>query len=147
MINMKRFFLTIALLPLIAFALSGQTSDSFVSSCVMNVGTNTKYLKDFRVELGKTSEQNELRYKTNISLWKNTKYRFTVCSAEGSEGELYLSLKDDSNRIVLTSHDKQTGRTFAFIDFVCNKSGVYQLSFDFIDGQQGSGVGVISIVK
>ena len=127
--------------------LAGQASDSFVSSCVMNAGADAKYLKDFRIELGKASEQNEPRYKTNISLWKNTTYRFTMCSAAGSKGQLYLSLKDDANKIALTSYDKQTGRTYSFVDFVCNKSGIYQLSYDFTDGQQGSGVGVISIVR
>lgn len=144
---MKRLFLTISLLLSIVFIMAGQTSDSFVSSCVINVGNDAKYLKDFRIELGKASEQNELRYKTNVSLWKNTKYRFTVCSSENSKGQLYLSLKDDANRTVLTSYDEKTGRTYTFVDFICNKSGVYQLSFDFTDGQQGSGVGVISMVK
>jgi len=143
---MKRFLFTVSLFS-IAFMLSGQVSDSFVSSCVMGADKDTKYLKDFRIELGKTSEQNELRYKTNVSLWKNTKYKFTVCNAEGSKGQLYLTLKDETDKIVLTSYDTQTGKTYQFVDFVCNKSGIYQLNYDFTDGQQGSGVGIISIVK
>jgi len=144
---MKKLLFTILLLFSIAFTLTGQLSDSFMSSCVMNAGRDAKYIKDFRIELGATSNQNELRYKTNISLWKNTKYRFTMCSTEDSSGQLYLTLKDDANRVALTSYDKQTGKTYQFVDFVCNKSGIYQLNFDFTDGQQGSGVGVISIVR
>ena len=143
---MKRLLITISLLLSIGFALAGQASDSFVSSCVMNIGADAKYLKDFRIELGKTSEQTELRYKANISLWKNTKYRFTMCT-EDSKGELYIRLVDDANKTVLTSYDKQTGKTYSFIDFVCNKSGIYQLNYDFTNGEQGSGVGVISMVK
>ena len=127
--------------------LVGQTSDALVNSCVMNAGADAKYLKDFRIELGKASEQNEPRYKTNISLWKDTTYRFTMCSADDSKGNLFLILKDDANKIALTSYDKQTGRTYWVVDFVCNKSGIYQLSYDFTDGQQGLGVGVISIVR
>ena len=142
---MKRILFTISLLLSIGFMLSGQTSDSFVSACVMNAGKDAKYLKDFRVELGKAPGQ-ELRYKANISLWKNTKYRFTMCT-ENSKGELYISLKDDANKVVLTSYDKQTGKVYTFIDFVCNKSGIYQLNYDFTGGEQGSGVGVISMVK
>jgi hypothetical protein len=113
----------------------------------MNAGKDAKYLKDFRIELGKSSNQNALRYKTNISLWKNTKYRFTMCSTDDSEGQLYLSLKDDANKVALTSYDKRTGKTYQFVDFVCNKSGIYQLNYDFTGGQQGSGVGVVLIVK
>jgi len=144
---MRKILFTILLLFSIALTLTGQLSNSFVSSCAMNAGKDAKYLKDFRIELGETSNQNELRYKTNISLWKNTKYRFTICSSENSNGQLYLTLKDEANRVALTSYDKQTGKTYQFVDFVCNRSGIYQLNFDFTGGQQGSGVGVISIVR
>ena len=95
----------------------------------------------------KAAVENDLRYKANMSLWKNTKYRFTMCSTEDSKGQLILSIKDDANKIILTSYDKKTGKTYSFVDFVCNKSGIYQLNFDFTDGQQGSGVGVVSMVK
>jgi len=147
MINMKRLLFTISLLLSIAFMLSGQPSDSFVSSSVMDASKDAKYLKDFRIELGKTSEQNELRYRTNVSLWKNTRYRFTVYNAEDSKGQLYLTLKDETDRVILTSYDSETGKAYQFVEFICNRSGIYQLNYDFINGQQGSGVGIISIVK
>jgi hypothetical protein len=49
--------------------------------------------------------------------------------------------------MVLSSLDPETGKTYAFIDFICNKSGIYQLSFDFTGGLKGSGVGVVSMIK
>jgi len=147
MTNMKRYLITISLFISFGFLLSAQSSDPFVSNCVMNAGNDAKYLKDFRVQLGKATAQNELRYKANMSLWKNTKYRFTLCSTEDSKGKLILSIKDEANKVVLSSYDKNTGKTYPFIDFVCNKSGIYQLNFDFTDGQQGSGVGIVSMVK
>jgi hypothetical protein len=112
----------------------------------MNAGPNAKYLKDFRVQLGKAPSAGELRYKAQMSLWKNTKYRFTMCNSEDSKGKLILSVRDDANKVVISSFDR-TGRTYPYVDFICNKSGIYQLSFDFVDGQQGSGVGVVSMVK
>lgn len=144
---MKRFIISLSLMLSIGFLLAGQSADPFVSKCVMNAGNDARYLKDFRIQLGKAAVENDLRYKTNMSLWKNTKYRFTMCSTEDSKGQLILSIKDDANKIVLTSYDKKTGKTYPFVDFVCNKSGIYQLNFDFTDGQQGSGVGVVSMVK
>jgi len=144
---MKRYLLTVSLLLAFGCLLTGQSSDAFVSNCVMNAGNDAKYLKDFRIQLGKAAAQNDLRYKANMSLWKNTKYRFTMCSTEDSKGKLILSIKDDANKVVLSSFDQKTGKTYPFVDFVCNKSGIYQLSFDFTDGQQGSGVGVVSMVK
>jgi hypothetical protein len=144
---MKRIFITISLLLSLGFLLTGQSTDPLVSNCVMNAGSDAKYLKDFRIQLGKATGQSELRYKTNMSLWKNTKYRFTMCSTEDSKGKLILNIKDDANKVILSSYDKNTGKTYPFVDFVCNKSGIYQLNYDFTEGQQGSGVGVVSMVK
>jgi hypothetical protein len=144
---MKKYIIITALL-LVAGALSyGQTTDPLVSNCAINAGADAKYLKDFRVQLGKAPAPTDLRYKANISLWKNTKYRFSMCNADDSKGQLILSLKDESNKLILSSYDKNSGKTYPFIDFTCNKSGKYQLNYDFTNGQQGSGVGVVSTVK
>jgi len=127
--------------------LSGQTSDPLVSSCISNAGPNARYLKDFRVQLGKAPTAGELRYKAQMSLWKNTKYRFTMCNSQDSQGKLILSIKDDANKVVLSSFDQKSGKTYPYVDFICNRSGIYKLSFDFTEGQPGSGLGVVSMVK
>jgi len=143
---MKKYIviLTFLLIGVVSF---GQTADPLVSNCAINAGANAKYLKDFRVQLGKAANSNELRYKANMSLWKNTKYRFTMCNADDSKGQLILSIKDETNKVIISSYDKTSGKTYPFIDFTCNKSGMYQLNYDFTNGQQGSGVGVVSMVK
>ncbi len=144
---MKKYIISLIFLITGGVLLSGQTSDPLVTTCVMNAGPNARYLKDFRVQLGKAPSAGDLRYKTQMSLWKNTKYRFTMCNSEESKGKLILSVKDDANKVVISSFDQKTGKTYPYIDFICNKSGIYQLGFDFTDGQQGSGVGVVSMVK
>jgi hypothetical protein len=143
---MKKYIVVLTFL-LIGVVSYGQTTDPLVSNCAINAGANAKYLKDFRVQLGKAANPNELRYKANMSLWKNTKYRFTMCNADDSKGQLILSIKDETNKVILSSFDKNSGKTYPFIDFTCNKSGMYQLNYDFTNGQQGSGVGVVSMVK
>jgi ABC-type phosphate/phosphonate transport system substrate-binding protein len=70
-----------------------------------------------------------------------------MCTADDSKGELILTVKNDANQVVLSSFDPKTGKTYKSVDLVCNRSGIYQLNYDFKDGQQGSGVGVISMVK
>lgn len=144
---MKKIFITLTILFTFGFLSFGQVTDPMISNCVVNVGSNAKYLKDFRIQLGKTATQNDLRFKANMSLWKNTKYRFTMCNAENSKGQLILSIKDDANKLILSSFNKKTGKIFSFVDFECQKSGIYQISYDFTDGQQGSGVGVVSMIK
>jgi|SRR5664279_2301759 hypothetical protein len=144
---MKTIIITLVFLFIIGFLSYGQVTDPLISSCAVNAGPNAKYLKDFRIQLGKGANQNDLRYKANMSLWKNTKYRFTMCNAENSRGQLFLSIKDDTNKQVLSSFDKKTGKIFSFVDFECQKSGIYQICYDFLNSQQGSGVGVVSMIK
>ena len=144
---MKKYIIVLSFLITTGALSYGQTADLLVSNCAINAGANAKYLKDFRVQLGKAANPTDLRYKANMSLWKNTKYRFTLCNADDSKGQLILSIKDESNKVIVSSFDKTSGKTYSFIDFTCNKSGMYQLNYDFTNGQQGSGVGVVSMVK
>ena len=144
---MKKYLVTLVLLLTVGLLVKGQSTDLLVSNCVLNVGSNAKYLKDFRVQLGKAPAAGELRYKAQMSLWKNTKYRFSMCNSEDSNGKLILSIKDNTNNEVLSSFDQKTGKIYPYVDFICNKSGIYQLNYDFSGRQQGSGVGVVSMVK
>jgi hypothetical protein len=144
---MKKYFITILLVLLAGIMAHGQSTDPLVTNCVMNAGPDTRYLKDFRIQLGKASSPGELRYKAQMSLWKNTTYRFSLCNADDSRGKLILSVKDDNNKTVLSSFDQKTGKVYPFVNFTCNKSGIYQLNFDFTNGDPGSGVGVVSMVR
>lgn len=147
MISMKKTIISLFFLCAVGLLLTGQVTDPLVSNCAINAGPNARYLKDFRIQLGKAVPQSEFRYKANMSLWKNTKYRFTMCNAENSKGQLILTIRDVTNKVILSSVDKETGKIFSFVDFECQKSGIYQISYDFTDGQQGSGVGVVSMIK
>jgi hypothetical protein len=144
---MKKYFLISLVLLSASFLLDGQATDNLVNTCVMNAGPNCKYLKDFRIQLAKAPSASELRYKTQMSLWKNTKYKFSLCTSQDSKGELILTIKNDANQVVLSSFDQKTGKTYKSIELTCNRSGIYTLNYDFKDGQQGSGVGVVSMVK
>lgn len=143
---MKKHLFTLAVLIGLSGIAFGQ-ADPLVSKCAMNAGPNTTYLKDFRVQLGKGNSQPELRYRQVFPLSKNMKYRFTLCNADNSQGVLIMRLKDETGRTILQSYDSKSGKTFPSVEFTCNKTGTYQLYFDFIDFSQGTGVGVVSLVK
>ncbi|MGQ9621757.1 MAG: hypothetical protein ACUVTX_12390 [Bacteroidales bacterium] len=125
----------------------GQVKDPLISKCVMNAGPNTTYLKDFRIQLGKSAQPQEFRYKQVFALSKNMRYRFTLCNSENSQSELVMKLVDDTGRTILTSYDPKTGKVYPSVEFICNKTGIYKLLFDFRDFQQGLGVGVVSLIK
>jgi hypothetical protein len=145
---MKNYLLGLLLLLSVNTILYGQAqSDSLVSKCLLSTGPTAKYLKDFRIQLGQSASQDALRYKENMSLWKNTRYRFTLCTADNSKGKLILNIWDNSNNVVLSSVDKKTGTIYNYVDLICNKSGIYQIGFDFTDGQSGSGVSIVSMIQ
>lgn len=144
---MKKLVTSIFGMLFVTVICHGQTGDPIVSKCVMSAGPNATYLKDFRIQLGKSSPQQEFRYKQVFALSKNMKYRFTLCNAGDSKGELVMKLIDDTGRTILTSFDPKTGKTFPSVEFTCNKTGTYKILFDFKDFQQGLGVGVVSLVK
>jgi len=144
---MKKYILILSFLLTTGLLSFGQSTDQLVSNCAVNAGPNAKYLKDFRVKLGKAANPTDFRYKADFALWKNTKYRFTLCNSDDSKGQLILTIKDESNKVILSSFDSKSGKTYPYVDFTCNKSGKYQLNYDFTEGQQGSGIGVISMIK
>lgn len=138
-------FIAFIFLPLVT---TGQpATDDLVSSCVIAAGENTTYLKDFRVQLPKAEANIPVPvYKANMYLMKNIKYRFAVCDAPGSGGELFISLHDQGKELI-SSYDAAAGKKFSSIDFFCNKTGLYTVWYGFIDGKQGSGVGVVCMIK
>jgi hypothetical protein len=144
---MKKNLIILMVLLMVPFILRAQATDPLVSKCAMAAGPNTTYLKDFRVQLGKGNPQGDLRYKQVFPLSRNMKYKFTLCSAENSAGVLIMKIKDDTGKQVLATYDQKSGKTFPSVEFTCNKSGTYQISFDFMNFSQGLGVGVISLVK
>ncbi|MDZ7633801.1 MAG: hypothetical protein U5L72_04950 [Bacteroidales bacterium] len=137
--------LTLLLLPVMVK--SQPATDDLVSSCVLAAGDNTTYLKDFRVQLPKAAANAPAPvYKANMYLMKNMKYRFSVCDAPGSLGELTITIYDQGKQLI-SSFNKSTGKKYASVDFVCNKTGLYTLWYDFTGGEQGSGVGVVCMIK
>jgi len=137
--------LVLILLPLMA---KGQpATEELVSNCVLAAGDNTTYLKDFRIQLPKSAPNASLPvYKANMYLMKNMKYRFSVCDDPESKGELIITIYDQSKELI-SSLNKSTGKKYSSIDFVCNKTGLYTLWYDFLNGEQGSGVSVICMIK
>jgi hypothetical protein len=144
---MKKHLIILIVLALFPLILRSQTTDPMISKCAMSAGPNTTYLKDFRVQLGKGNPQGDLRHKEIFPLSKNMKYKFTLCNSDNSAGVLIMRIKDDTGKLVLASFDQKSGKTFPSVEFTCNKTGTYQISFDFMNFTQGLGVGVISLVK
>lgn len=143
-----RFAIISAALLLLPALASGQpATEELVSSCVLGAGDNTTYLKDFRVQLPEAAPDAATPvYKANMYLMKNMKYRFTICDAPESKGELVVTIYDQGKELV-SSYNRSAGKSYQSVDFFCNKTGLYTLWYSFLDGKQGSGVGVVCMIK
>lgn len=147
-IQMQKFLLTLLLVLPSFFICHGQASnEKLFRDCLSCAGPEVKYLKDFRIQLGETEPGNECRFKAKMSLWKNNTYRFTLCTAKNSRGKLFLNIRDESNNQVLSSFDENSGNASPYVDFTCNRSGVYEFGFDFTEGHSGSGISIVSSIE
>ncbi len=126
-------------------SLAGQ-SDPVVEKCISSCGADAKYVKDYRVQLGMGMPSDEFRFKANLSLRKNTTYRFTMCTDENSAGELVFKLLNKENEVVASSDYNRPGRANSSIELTCRKSGIYLLFYDFAQRRAGSGTGIVSVI-
>ncbi len=144
---MKRELIIPLLLLLLPLAMAGQTEADLTSRCVLSSGPNTTYLKDHVIKLPRAVTGKDTPVvKENIYLMKGTKYRFTLCNSEDSKGELVISIYDKERKII-SSFDEKSGKAYGSIDFICNKTGMYTLWYSFREGEQGMGIGVVSLIR
>ena len=83
---MKRFIFTFFLVSLV-FNVYSQNADNLVDICSSSTGEDATYLKDFQASLAETPVDQRAPYeKFTVVLSKNTKYRFTICNSEDTQG-------------------------------------------------------------
>lgn len=125
---------------------SAQDPSEFVGKCVLDIGNNTTYLKDYVVKLPEANSQDNIpTHKNTAILLKNTHYRLTVCNSDDSEGQGVIYLYNNGEKVA--SSITQSGKIYRSFDFQCNKTGSYQIWISFKDGKEGFAVGILSLVN
>src|SRR4030042_5842612 len=143
---MKRIILI--LFPVFfTFQIYSQFSPGFVEQCATNSGKDATYLKDFQVVLNAAlPEQVPPIARYPLVLSKNNIYRFSLCTPEDSPGKAILQLFD-SNQLIFSSYNKETGEEYNPFNFLCQKTGIYHVFISFQEGKQGHTVGILSYVN
>lgn len=143
---MKKIYLILAILTLGLFVtnkLNAQSETELVEICNQLSGDVT-YLKDFTAKLDAGNPPPTAKH--SLVLSKSTQYRLSVCSSKDYPGEAILNLYDN-NRLVATTHNVATGKDYPYVDFKCQKTGVYHIFIKFKEGQPGLAVGILSFVQ
>ncbi len=144
---MKRTTIVFINIFLAVFALTAQDQQQMVTDCALSIAVNTTYLKDFVIKLPETTNQDNIPvHKENIYLMKKQRYLFTQCNADNSDGELTIELYD-ANNLITSSINKRSGKVYSSVEFSCNKTGLYTIWYSFKEGKNGTGVGIVSLLK
>ena len=120
---------------------NAQSETELVEICSM-ISEGATYLKDFKAKL-EPNPPAPARF--SIVLSKATQYRLSICSSKDYPGEAVLQLYD-SNRLLATTHIPATGKDYPFVDFKCQKTGVYHIFITFKDAKPGLAIGMLSFL-
>ena len=147
--DMKRI-ITLTLLLLIAAycspTVTAQTETQKVELCTKVAGGAT-LLSYYPVQLAAAKDGERASvFRNATAMRKGNRYRFTICTDEESSGEAIIQLYDEG-KLIHSSYNPETGKSYQNFDFDCNKSGFYIIMISFRDGKEGSAVGIVSHVK
>lgn len=151
---MKKFIIIL----IVAFAFISFLPQKADAQCrqqmVYSCATQGKsiYLRDFNVKLKNKGSESGARW--TVVLNKDAKYRFNLCTPEGFDNKVILTLYDSQHPEKTapygSTYDPATGKHYDKFDFVCRKSGMYYVSIRFKDGvsdKKTCAVGILSFVS
>jgi len=131
---------------------NAQCKQQLVYSCAA-LGDGAIYLRDFNTKLKKPSGEEDSGTKWTVVLNKGTQYRFTLCTPEGFDGEVVLTLYDsqhpEKTDPYASTWDQDADTDVSQFDFKCEKSGMYYVSIRFKDedaDKKTCAVGILSFV-
>ncbi|MCP4314277.1 MAG: hypothetical protein GY790_23735 [Bacteroidetes bacterium] len=118
-------------------------NDDRIQDCVSRSGEGAIYLKEFIVSLDKVeSGQRPPMFRQAVILRGNNIYRFNLCN---DKGKAVIRIYD-SSKMLLSSYDSKTKKEYDPINFLCRKTGQYNIIITFQDGKAGEAVGIMSQV-
>ena len=146
---MKKVSLLASCLIFAAFfapTVTAQTEAQKVALCTKIAGDAT-FLSSYTIQLDAAQDgQRPPIFRQAVAIKKGNRYRFSICTDEESVGEAILQLYDEG-KMMVSSYDPNTGKTFQNFDFDCSKTAYYVIFVSFKDGRQGSAISVLSHVK
>lgn len=114
-----------------------------VQDCAGKSGDGAIYLKEFVVSLPKAAKGDRPpMYRQAVILRGNNIYRFNTCN---DKGQAIIRVYDSSNMLVST-FDPKTNKEYNPINFLCRKTGQYNIIITIRDGKAGEAVGIMSHV-
>ena len=150
---MNRIILSFLLVAFISIGFAdraiAQCKQQVVYSCATNI-SRAIYLKDFNTKLRKGRGGQASGTKWAVVLNRGTVYRFNLCTQNGFENDVVLTLYDTRHPEYTKPHAITKKEKDNKFDFYCCKSATYFVSIRFKKGRESKkscAVGVLSFVK
>jgi len=129
-----------------AYSASAQCDNSLIDITKENNGGAT-YVKHFKVRFEKSKNPKKASVANfTILLNKGNHYRFNVQNDSTKVGKAQLTLYDDF-KVYGSNINPSNGKIYPYFDFYCKKTNPYYISIQFVDGEEGCAVGMLSYVK
>ena len=127
-----------------ATAFMQQDTAPDILACAEEAGPSAVYLRDFRVDLP-AAEPGEKppMFRQAMVLRGNNLYRFNFCN---KQGEAVIRIYDSSN-MLLSSYDPAKKKYYNPVQFLCRKTGPYNIVVTMKDGKAGEAIGIMSHEK
>ena len=114
-----------------------------IQDCAGKAGEGAIYLREFVVSLPEADKgERHPMYRQAVILRGNTIYRFNLCN---DKGQAIIRIYDTSN-MLLSTFDPKTNTEYNPINFLCRKTGQYNIIITFRDGKAGEAIGIMSHV-
>lgn len=147
-ISVVAIFLMLSFLPKQSVA---QCRQQMVYACATK--GNSIYLRDFNTRLKYSKSSNESGARWTIILNKDAHYRFNLCTPEGYEDKIILTLYDSQHPEGTnpwgSTYDSKSKKNYTSFDFICKKSGMYYVSIRLkpgVNARKTCAVGILSFV-
>lgn len=143
---MKTLLIIISLLFAFVGSAFSQCGDVLVDSAIVECGSNTIYMREFKVRFNEGTINTPVPAKKySVLLNEGVIYRFVVRNAQEFEGEVILQLRN-KNEVLGSSFDVVNNIDNQSFDYTCEKTGRYQIVMSFKEGRKGCAAGVMAMV-
>ncbi|HDR68231.1 MAG TPA: hypothetical protein ENN61_04190 [Bacteroidaceae bacterium] len=131
----------LAIITIISALLLQTDRQKMVQDCASKAGEGAIYLREFVVDLPKAEKgERPPMFRQSVVLRGNNIYRFNLCN---QKGEAVICIYDSSNQI-LSSYDAVSNKEYNPINFLCRKTGQYNIVIFFKNGKAGETIGIMS---
>lgn len=144
---MQKYFFAL----LVSFIFLGTNAFSQCDNSLIDITKSENggatYVKHFKVRFEKSKNPKKASVANfTILLNKGNHYRFNVHNDENRPGKAKLTLYDDFKSYG-SNINPANGKIYPYFDFYCKKTNPYYISIQFVDGEEGCAVGMLSYVK